>query len=401
MKKFVNFVMVFFIVLLLSSCKKDDNPVTTNNTGGGTVTSSWVSLKKTGLNIPINNGYTYDTIDANISSPNFTKNVNLLLDSITGVDVSKLKFDLIRSGHTIRVIDSIDKPGTDFIGTVLSDSSTNPIRYAQPPYTGIFQPDNPFSVLRDIPPEGPYILRIFNSGNIRTGVIKSWGITVTYTPTQSNYCLEFDGTSQYANTQSNTSINSILTNRTFTLEGWYKVLGYTSYYFSFLDKQNSWYFEYSRRDTAWTLVASGSNTAKSDKFIIQNDTWYHIAVTFDGATNTSKFYANGILIGTQTVALNFLTPNSNPLYIARGISGANEYGMGRYDEVRIWNIVRTDAEIFDNYKKSLTGNENGIVLYYKFNEGNGDVINDASPNQNNGTLFNRPVWSTDGPSISK
>jgi len=280
----------------------------------------------------------------------------------------------------------------------LSDSSTDPIRLATPPFTGIFQPAHPFSVFRDSPPEGQYILRIFNSGTFRSGVIKSWGITVSYSPMISNYCLEFNGTNQYAQIPSSTSINSILSNGTFTIEGWYKILGYTSDYFSFLDKQSSWYCEYSRRDTAWTFVEPGDTTAKA-KFPVAFDTWYHIAITYNAPSRTVRFYSNGVLIGTFNQTFTFVT-NSSPLNIAYGISGSPEYGKGRYDEIRIWNVVRSESEISANYNKSLSGSENGLVLYYKLNEGSGIDIGDLSPNGNNGLLYNNPTWSPDGPTIT-
>ncbi|MCX6164349.1 MAG: LamG domain-containing protein, partial [Ignavibacteriae bacterium] len=183
----------------------------------------------------------------------------------------------------------------------------------------------------------------------------------------SNTCLEFNGTNQYAQIPSSVSINSILSNGTFTLEGWYKILGYTSGYFSFLDKQSSWYCEYSRNDTAWTFVEPGDTTAKA-KLPIAFDTWYHIAITYNAPTGIVKFYSNGQLIGTTNQTFIFAA-NTNPLYIGYGISGSPEYGKGRYDEIRIWNVARTDIEISANYNKSLTGNESGLVLYYKFNEG--------------------------------
>jgi hypothetical protein len=404
MKKYIHFICLVFIVsIVISSCKKNDNPVT-NSTGGGSTTTTYASFNKNGLNKTINNGYTFDTISAVVSDnylpANYISDVKLVLDSIIGVDASQLKFDLIHQNCTVRAIDTLihGGPNNNFIHTTLSDSVTDPIRTASSPFTGVFQPTNSFRIFRDLPPEGNYILRILNSGNIRTGVIKSWGITVNYSPRISNYCLEFDGVNQCAVINNSTSINSILTNRTFTIEGWYRVIGYTSNYFSFLDKQNSWYFEYSKPDTAWTFVVPGPPTAKAHLEITTN-TWYHIAVTYDGNTNTLKFYSNGQLINTLSKSYSFAT-NTNPLYVAYGISGSPEHGKGRYDEIRIWNIARTDAEIASNYNKILSGGENGLVMYLKLNEGSGDIVYDTSPNVNNGTLLDGPIWSKDGPTLN-
>lgn len=403
MKKLFYFTALVFIVSLISySCKKEENPLIPPSKETPS-TISWKNFKKTGLNIPIGPGITEDTLNAVITADffptNYIKNLNLTLDDISDVDASKLKFDLIHLGDTVRAIDTLNNGGigNSFTRTVLSDSSTDPIRLATPPFTGIYQPANPFSIFRDSPPEGAYKLRIFNSGILRTGVIKSWGITVTYSPLLSNSCLEFNGTNQYGLVDNSTSINSMIGNQTFTIEGWYYVLGYSTGYFSFLDKQNSWYCEYSGSDSSWTLVDPGSPTAKY-KIPIVFGTWYHIAISYNGLTNTTKFYSNGQYIGSSSSTLSF-AQNNNPLNVARGISGAVEYGNGRYDEIRIWNIIRSDAEISANYNKSLTGNESGLVLYFRFNEGTGSSFIDASPNGNNGVLYNNPIWITGGPNI--
>ena len=43
-----------------------------------------------------------------------------------------------------------------------------------------------------------------------------------------------------------------------------------------------------------------------------------------------------------------------------------------------------------------TGNENGLVGYWNFNEGSGSTVTDLSGNGNNGTI-NGATWSTDAP----
>ena len=44
--------------------------------------------------------------------------------------------------------------------------------------------------------------------------------------------------------------------------------------------------------------------------------------------------------------------------------------------MRIWNISRTGTDIANNNRKRLTGSEPGLVSYYKFNEGAGDIAKD-------------------------
>lgn len=61
---------------------------------------------------------------------------------------------------------------------------------------------------------------------------------------------------------------------------------------------------------------------------------------------------------------------------------------GNIDQVRIWNTIRTDAEILASYNKCLTGNETGLLMLWQFEEGTGTIATDLSGNNNHGTLTN-------------
>lgn len=70
---------------------------------------------------------------------------------------------------------------------------------------------------------------------------------------------------------------------------------------------------------------------------------------------------------------------------------------GLIDEVRIWNTVRTQAQIQEYICETLTGSESGLVAYYRMTDGNGTSLTDNSTNSNTGTLYNmdNSDWVTD------
>ena len=76
--------------------------------------------------------------------------------------------------------------------------------------------------------------------------------------------------------------------------------------------------------------------------------------------------------------------------------------VGRIDEVRIWNVARTEAEIRSDMNIQLTGDESGLIAYWKFDETTDGVVRDASPHKNDGKLignaklaaYTRPVLKT-------
>jgi hypothetical protein len=120
------------------------------------------------------------------------------------------------------------------------------------------------------------------------------------------------------------------------------------------------------------------------------DTWYHIAVTKEGTT--VKFYVNGVQIGgTQNGSFSEIYNGSAPVEIGQFTELAHEGNSfdGQIDNVRIWNVARTPEEIADNMNAELTGNESGLVAYWKFDglTSAGDV-KDATANNNDLTINN-------------
>ncbi|MFZ1080687.1 MAG: LamG domain-containing protein [Candidatus Kryptoniota bacterium] len=115
--------------------------------------------------------------------------------------------------------------------------------------------------------------------------------------------------------------------------------------------------------------------------------WTHVAVTYSQSTGV-KVYYDGELVylgpGTGQIQSGTL-----PLRIgARVDSNYTEYFNGVIDEVRIWNVVRSQSDIAENMRKELTGTEGGLVAYYKFDEALGStIIHDATSNHNDGKLY--------------
>jgi probable HAF family extracellular repeat protein len=59
---------------------------------------------------------------------------------------------------------------------------------------------------------------------------------------------------------------------------------------------------------------------------------------------------------------------------------------GQVDEIQVWSLARTASEIRAKMNKRLTGNEDGLLLYYRLDDGSGTRVADATGNAFNGTL---------------
>lgn len=108
--------------------------------------------------------------------------------------------------------------------------------------------------------------------------------------------------------------------------------------------------------------------------------WQHIAATWN--RNGAKIYVNGnssnVFTNPQYPITKLHRIDSKTLSMQLGsCNGLYDDSLkfrtfkGDFDEVRVWNRVLTDKEIDCQRLLSLAGNETGLILYYRCNEGTG------------------------------
>src|SRR5688572_6419112 len=114
--------------------------------------------------------------------------------------------------------------------------------------------------------------------------------------------------------------------------------------------------------------------------ILTANVWYHVAATYDGST--IKLLINGTPEASKTASGSLLA-NTDALNIGQKSQPGFDSSIGFTDEVRVWNITRTQAEIQATMNTTLIGNEPGLVGYWNFDDG---TANDRTANGNHGTL---------------
>ena len=95
--------------------------------------------------------------------------------------------------------------------------------------------------------------------------------------------------------------------------------------------------------------------------------WQHFSWIYDGTM--VKLYVNGILKGSKAASGTFTGPNVAFAIGKSLLGGFNFVYGGRVDEVSVWNKALTQTEIQDIMANELTGTEQSLQLYYKFNQG--------------------------------
>jgi hypothetical protein len=134
----------------------------------------------------------------------------------------------------------------------------------------------------------------------------------------------------------------------------------------------------------YTNCGCASDHNGSDGILLANTPadvgWLHISWGYAGAGGKMQFTVNGDEL--PAAARTGFTLNTSPGYVLLGASQnfGNEGWDGVMDEVRLWNVLRTPAEIKANMNVVVKPDTPGLVAYYRFNEGTGMDVADASGN---------------------
>jgi len=178
--------------------------------------------------------------------------------------------------------------------------------------------------------------------------------------------------------------------RTFAITKWSNsVRSYSVDFNPGADGNNKMRFQVTSDVTNFTTATSNGDAVSA------TGTWYHMALTFTGATKTIVMYVNG-----SSIALTHSVQNAGsvqdgdaPFRVSTDGEATTEYYLpASVDDVRIWNDVRSAAQIAANYNCSLDGTETGLVGYWRF-DNNG---NDSTANANNLTNVNSATFTNTG-----
>ncbi|MCP4424405.1 MAG: LamG domain-containing protein [Chloroflexi bacterium] len=111
--------------------------------------------------------------------------------------------------------------------------------------------------------------------------------------------------------------------------------------------------------------------------------WHHLAATFD-TSGMMTAYLNGSV--EQSVDMSgYSFAGHSPTIVRIGKPGRNiRFLDGQIEEVRIWDTVRTQAEIRQTMFVALSGNEPGLRAYWKLDNGSGQIVTDSQAAGNYG-----------------
>jgi hypothetical protein len=219
-------------------------------------------------------------------------------------------------------------------------------------------------------------------------MVGACSLLVPHPVSAQNYALSFDGVNDMAKILDNPLLSGG-PGKSLTVEAWVKMQRVSEEHNPLVVK----YYDPSYKD--WGLdIESGMlnvNIENADEWscqagLVPVGKWTHLAFTFDNTGNVVRLYVNGVEAGTG-----FRLTKDMPNTAADIWLGAHPYNsiyrtFGILDEVRIWNHARSITELQSTMNLMLTGTEPGLIGYWPFDEGSGQLAADLTGNGNHARL---------------
>ncbi len=214
---------------------------------------------------------------------------------------------------------------------------------------------------------------------------------------KANRVLSLGGDGDYVEMSDSEALNDI--GSQVTMEAWIKPTAFPNEWIAIIHKADERVDNFGNRSYVLMLNSQGfiqlaSAPSKQGQIEIQSpsglislDNWYHIAGVVDAENGVMRIFVNGAEVARGDFAGD-IHVSKLPLWVGwtHDSSPQSASFAGQMDEVRIWNIARTQEEIRETIHSHLTGSEPRLVGYWQFND-RSDMVTDSSPNQIHGKLI--------------
>ena len=114
------------------------------------------------------------------------------------------------------------------------------------------------------------------------------------------------------------------------------------------------------------IDSAGNNTTVFTSATAEADVWYHVAVTYDGAT--ARLYVDGVEVGSQAFS-NFSYDAATPVTLTMGANGNALFPVdGQISDVRVWDVARSASDIADNMNTFVDANDPNLIANYRMDD---------------------------------
>ncbi len=178
----------------------------------------------------------------------------------------------------------------------------------------------------------------------------------------------------------------------FTVEGWFNVASFVYQWEALITKgDDSWRVARSNSLNYLAFSTNGlSNVDMTGITNVNDGNWHFFAAVYDGSRKT--LYVDGHVDATSPVT-GTLGTSTYPVYLGENAGHTGRYFNGTLDEIRIWNIARTEQQVRNDMFSTLNGAQAGLLGYWQFNDGTGTTATDMVSG-NNGSISGSSDWVT-------
>ena len=99
---------------------------------------------------------------------------------------------------------------------------------------------------------------------------------------------------------------------------------------------------------------------------IDDTAWHHVAFSMSPSTGLKIYFDGKSFLTLGYSSYNFDGMVRLGRYFGTGLGNSFR---GKMDEVRFWNVVRTDSEISENYQCKIQSDESTLIAYFDFEDG--------------------------------
>lgn len=147
------------------------------------------------------------------------------------------------------------------------------------------------------------------------------------------------------------------------------------------DPDGGWVLRLEGRKLDFSIGATGVGWVHCTNIVEPElGTWYHVAGVYDfdatAGTGQLRLYIDGVLATTTDFSAPIVA-SERDLVIGEGTAFTPRALRGQVADIRIWSVVRTEAQILASKDSYLVGNEEGLFINWKLNEGTGTEAVDS------------------------
>ncbi len=210
--------------------------------------------------------------------------------------------------------------------------------------------------------------------------------TVTNACSGSESALNFDGVNDQVDMPLPVVFDDVA-NNDITIEMWVNPETAVFSRLLFAQKTSSNFMSVSYNTTGQIYFYINNTVGINTNISIPLNTWTHVAARWNATTQTAQIFFDGVLQATVPGG-NSSTGTDNKMSLGSRTNSA-QFFPGTLDEVRIWDILRSDAEILADFNSCVSESAAGLVAYYKLDDNTGSTVaSDATVNGYDGTLIN-------------